>query len=132
MVYQIEGLEKWKVFIKSENISGKQIDEKFGVEIGITEHFSFQEAVQAENKFENVVIMLIINELNRNFCNKISIIHGKHITLYLLGQDSNKILHISGYFYRSMEVGKSEITCKISSGEKSKKYNIKINLSDNL
>ena len=99
--------EKWRVYIKSENFIGNRMDDKYGVEIGITEPEIFPEAVQAKNILKNVKITLSINDKNSNLHKKTSVIEGNHITINMVGKDSNKVLVASGYFDHFIISGKT-------------------------
>ena len=124
MAYRINGWEKWRVYIKSENFAGKRMDDKFGVEIGITEPHNFVEAVQAENKLKNVKITLFINDKNSNLHKKTSVIEGKHITLNMVGKNSNKVLVASGYFDHFIIREKTKFEIKYEIQEEIQKINV--------
>lgn len=119
--------EKWRVFIKFKNFAGKRMDDKLGVEIGITEPKNFIEAVQTENILKNVKITLSANEKNRNFYEKTELIDTELITLNMLGEDTNKVLIVVGYFNRYLSDSITKYVIENGNGKKPT-YELNINI----
>ncbi|HHE39238.1 MAG TPA: hypothetical protein ENL20_11800 [Candidatus Cloacimonetes bacterium] len=128
MTYRIDGYEKWKVYIKSEYFMIKEVDERFGIEIGITGNYSFEEAINSENKIENIRINLIDNDCNKDFHNEIIKLQQREIKMFFIGMDSEKVLYISGNLNRELKSGKW-IKYNIRSGKSKKSYNLNITIN---
>lgn len=131
MAYYMEGYEKWKVYVKSKDLASDDMNKKYGMEIGLTDTYSFQDYTEEENTISNTEIILIDNKMNTEFYNSINKLKGSNVEVFFIGARSNKILRISGDLHKYIEIQGSSRKIRYSIKHGTERKEIRMNLTIN-
>jgi len=131
MAYYMKGFEKWKVYLKSDDFASDDMNKKYGMEIGLTDTYSFQNNTEEENTILNTEINLIDSNMNTEFYNFINKLEGHNIEAFFIGSKSNNVFRISGDLHKYIEIQGSsrKIRYSIKHGTERKEIRMNITIS---